>query len=132
MEVVSIVCIAIGVLGVAFAVRFYIELRRWAHHCKYARIAIAYKGKVKLHAPLTEWVAWVNMLDKDKDSQGRVIYRAGGTSVAITKAVVPPGKLRQRLNERRRAKSDTTVGPKVREGSWSAEDQTPTENKVKT
>lgn len=89
---IEVVCLGVGILGVAFGLKCYSELRKWARQCQYARIAISYKGKVKLHAPLTEWIAWVNMLDKDKDSHGRVVYRMNGTAVAITKRQIPPRK----------------------------------------
>lgn len=118
MFFVAIASWIVTLIAVAFAVKFYTELHKWARQCQGARIAIAYKTKVKLHAPLTEWLAWVNMLDKDKASTGRVVYQMGGTSVAITKRV---------------SKKDAkTVKPesqkRVRTGSWSSHDETPEVN----
>lgn len=89
----DIACVIFGVLGWLAAGWFYLHLWRWARQCQHARIAIAYKQKVKLEAPLVEWLAWVKMVDKDKQSHGRVVYRLGGTSVAIVGAVVPPNRL---------------------------------------
>lgn len=119
---VDIISIAFGVIGVVYGLRCYRELWKWARQCQHARIAIAYKGRVKLQAPLVEWLLWCNMLDKDKDSNGRVVYSMGGTSIAITKAVLPPGKVRRAIRGAR-AKGGV-ASPPVREGSWSAKDQT--------
>lgn len=102
----NIACLLVGLAGVTFGARCYMELRRWARQCQHARIAIAYKQKVKLQAPLVEWLLWINQLDKDSDSTGRVVYRIGGTSVAITKAVIPPGKLRAAMRRARNGKSE--------------------------
>jgi hypothetical protein len=111
----------IGLFGFAFGLKCYSELRKWARQCQGARIAIAYKRKVKLQAPLIEWLMWVNQLDKDKDSHGRVVYSIGGTSVAITKAVHPKRK-------RKWAKKPTPAqvhrpGPRVATGTWNNSDE---------
>lgn len=127
LEVGSIV---IGVAGVLFGLRCYYELWKWARECQYSRIAIAYKRKVKLQAPLVEWLLWIRKLNEDKDSSGRVIYSLGGTSVAITRTTIPPSKIRLRLRALRRRK--VQAPPRVEQGSWSATDQTPKENKQVT
>lgn len=85
IEVASIV---VGVLGFAFGVRSYWELRKWARQCQNARIVVAYNRRVKLNAPLVDWLTWANMLDKDESSTGRVVYMNNKTSVAV----VRPGK----------------------------------------
>lgn len=129
--VINLICVVITVLSLAFAARCYFELWKWARQCQYARIVIAYKRKVKLQAPLVEWLLWVNQLSKDKDSQGRVVYSMGSTSVAITKAAMPPGKIRQTVKSMRRSK--TTPPPKsvAREGTWKATDETNQRESVK-
>jgi len=76
--------IVVGIIGLAFALRCYVELYRWAKLLQGGRIAIARKGRVRLQAPLTEWALWVRNMGKDDDN-GRVIYRDGNTSVAILK-----------------------------------------------
>lgn len=80
-----IVCAVIAILSLAFAARCYIELHKWAYQCKRARIVIAYKNKVRLNAPIVDYIKWVNLLDKDKDTNGRPVYMMGGTTVAILK-----------------------------------------------
>lgn len=112
MEVLGFVGMFFGVIGVLCAAWFYRELVKWNNWARRARIVVAYKRKTVLQAPMTEFVAWADMLDKDKDSQGRVIYRQGGTSIAIAKAVIPPSKLRRKLSgKRNREQKDHTTKP---------------------
>ena len=111
--IVEIICGCLATVSIIFAARCYWELRKWARQCQGARIAIAYKRKVQLQAPLVEWLMWCNQLDKDKDSHGRVVWRQGYASVAITKAVTP----------KRSSKKRQTATPS-REGTWSAKDET--------
>lgn len=116
-----------GLFGLAYAVRFYIELRKWAHLIKYARIVVAYKGKVKLNAPLQEWALWIRMLEEDEASNGRVLYQLGATRIAILrKSFVPdPPYLRAwKAVKARIHKPVNKVNPQVQEGTWSAEDHT--------
>ncbi len=115
-----------GVFGIAYAVKMYYELWKWARQCQYARIVIAYKGKVRLNAPIQEWMLWTNLLDKDKDSNGRMIYTMGGTSVAIVKrSFVAEGPLREfaawLFSRRRKVATPPASGET---GKWTAKDQT--------
>lgn len=99
---------AITVLAVACAIWFYAELRRWAKFVKYGRIAVAYKRKVVIDAPMQEWVLWMKMLHGDGASNGRVVYQMGNTRIAIVKGVRP-------------TKAKPIVGPnqpQVKEGRW--------------
>lgn len=84
MRGIDYVALALGAGGLAFGALSYSHLRRWVRHARSARIAIAYKRKVVLDAPLTEWIEWSHMLDKDQD-RGRVVYRGGHVSVAIAR-----------------------------------------------
>lgn len=74
-----------GVCGLGFGLRCYWELRKWAKQCKEARIVVAYNRRVKMNAPLIEWLQWCNMLDKDESTTGRVVYMNGKTSIAIVR-----------------------------------------------
>lgn len=103
MSVIDIISIVFGLAGFGCAVWFYVHLYRWARQCQGARIAIAYKGKVKTHAPITEWLAWVSMLDKDEQSNGRVLYKLGGTTVAITKRAAPANRFKRFMRKRKQA-----------------------------
>lgn len=84
--------IAIGcaALGWAAAAWSYYQLQRWARDCK-MRIAISYKGKVKIDAPLVEWMLWGRQAAKDRAARkvgpAKMLFHGGGTSVAI---VQPP------------------------------------------
>lgn len=73
--------LGIGVLGILFGARCYLELWRWAKQCQRAQIVIAYNRKVKLTASLSEWLAWVNQLPED--ANGRAVYHHNHTSVSI-------------------------------------------------
>lgn len=79
------ISLAIGALGVAFGAWSYHELWKWAKQCKNARIAIAYKGRTALQAPIVEWITWANMLGDDDRSSGRVVYRNQKVTVFITR-----------------------------------------------
>jgi hypothetical protein len=81
----SVAALVLGILGVVWGVRCYVELWRWARQCQNAYIVIAHKQKVKLQAPLIEWLTWCNQLDKDEASKGRVVYRLSNASVAIAR-----------------------------------------------
>lgn len=112
MTYVSYAIGVLGLVGVYFGVASYWHLRRWARQMQGARIAISYKRKVKLQAPLQEWMLWCNQLDKDKQSGGRVVYTLGGTSVAIIKR---PEKAKP---------GNAQIKHKTRQGTWTAKDET--------
>jgi hypothetical protein len=105
MSPLNIALIAVAVLGVLLAGRFYLELRRWARLCQGARIAVAYKRRIKLQAPLTDFLVWAGQLTRDERSNGRVVYLMGGTSVAIMAPIKPPSKLAPLRRRVRRTKS---------------------------
>lgn len=103
----------IGAAGFTCAVWFYRNLWRWAKQCDHARITVAYKGRVKLNAPLTEWLLWCNQLDRDKDATGRVVYVFGGTQVAILKkSFVDKGKIRTAIESARPRRKTATPAKK--------------------
>ncbi len=135
--IVSIVGICVGVLGIAFALRFYYELWKWARQCQNVRIAIEYKGKVKTQQPIIEWLLWANQLDRDKDSNGRVLYHLGGTRVAILKGWGNTLTFHHMLRDGARGiikaalPSRKTKAPTKRTGAWKATDQTPKENRIR-
>lgn len=107
----------VGVVGVVLAGRFYLELWRWARQCQQAQIAIAYKRKVQLSAPLVEWLLWCNQL-QGAEENGRVVYRNGGITIAIIRR--PKGRaIPQRLRRRKQVAAPTT-----KEGRWAAKDET--------
>jgi hypothetical protein len=83
MTVLSIIAFIIGLTGIAFGLECYRRLHEWARLCQHGRIFIAYNNKVKLDAPITEWVQWTRMLKEDEASTGRVIYQANKLRVGI-------------------------------------------------
>ena len=119
--------VLLGVVGMAYGVRCYWELRKWAYLIKYGRIVIAYKNKVKLNAPLQEWALWCRTAEYDKSSNGRVVYSIGGTRVAILRqSFVPDTPVVRwfKVVKEKIAPRKTAANPQVREGTWTAEDHT--------
>lgn len=107
---VEAVLAVVAAAGWLVAFWLYAHLRRDMREYSQARIVVAYKRKVKIDAPLTEWLLWIRKANEDKNSSGRVVASYGGTSVAIIK----------RLPRQRKAQ---TPAP-ARTGKWSATDQT--------
>jgi hypothetical protein len=91
----------VAVVSVVFGAVCYREARKWAKQCRNARIVVAHKRRVKLNAPLVDWLTWANSLDQDESSTGRIVYLNDKTSVAI----VRPDKRKKgpRMDERSRA-----------------------------
>lgn len=85
----AIVGVTFGIVGSAFGTICAIRLLQWERQLRGARIAIAYKGRVKLQAPLIDWLKWANSLDNDKTTTGRPIYKANATTVVILKRRPP-------------------------------------------
>ena len=120
MVYVMVGSLVFGMLGVALATRNYYKLWQWARECQHARITLAYKGKVKLDAPLVEWMLWCRLLEKDKTSRGRTVYTYGGTQVAIIrKSYMARGPISEillwALSKLPRKKVETDDGPMVRD-----------------
>lgn len=97
----DILAIGAGIIGLAFGIRCYLELRKWARQCQNARIVVSHKRRIKLNAPLVDWLTWANSLDKDDSATGRIVYTADKTQVAI----IRPDKRKKgpRTDERSRA-----------------------------
>lgn len=84
-----IISMIIGVVGVSFGLACGYRLFQWERQLRGARIAIAYKGRVKMDAPLIDWFKWCNSLDRDKRTSGHTIYKMNATTVAILKRRPP-------------------------------------------
>lgn len=112
MTLVGWLSIAFGLAGIAFGARCYWELKKWARQCQGLRIAVSFKRRVVLQAPLVEWLLWGNLLDKDKDSNGRVVYKMGGTTIAIIK------------RSHKAPKENVQAQAEMKQGTWSASDET--------
>lgn len=95
-QMVEIVSLAVGITGLTFGILCGLKLRKWERQLTGARVAIAFKGKTQMSAPLIDWLGWANLLHKDKDSAGRAIYKMGGTTVAIVKPQPKHGRTKTR------------------------------------
>lgn len=132
--IADIVILIFSIVSIAYGVRCYFELRKWAHLIKYSRVVVAYKGKVKLNAPFEEWVLWAQHADREGSGPGpkwkgggRVLYQLGGTSIAVlSKSFVPDTPILRiyKVVRQRFKRSQSGVNPQVQEGTWSAEDHT--------
>ena len=132
----------VGIIGLGAALWFYYHLWRWAREMQYARIAIAYKGKVKVDATLTEWLLWTRQADKDKYSNGRVVFQVQGVRVAILKMAHQKFGPRQFVREVtswitkpvnntvKTLKGSEKLKSPVKVGKWTSSDETPEENKL--
>jgi len=125
----------VGVIGIGAAIWFYYHLWRWAREMQHARIAIAYKGKVKVDATLTEWLLWTRQADKDKYSNGRVVFQVQGVRVAILKMAHQKFGPRQFAREligwfTKPLKRASKIKSPVKIGKWTSSDETPEENKL--
>lgn len=120
MTTLSYVSYGVGLLGLLFGLRCYVELWRWAKQCQRARIIVGYKRRTTLQAPLVEWLVWCNQLQQDKLSSGRVIYHRDNTTIMIGRALKPPGRIRQVI--KRGVTRQKGVTSKT--GKWTAKDQT--------
>ena len=96
------------------------KLLGWVKVGRYGRIAIAFKRKVQLQAPLTEFYLWTRQLPEGEN--GRVIYRNGGVTVAIVKPVVPPNRLQTWVRSKRTKHVPQAAS---KQGTWSIKQDTP-------
>lgn len=108
--VIQALLIAAAVSGWLTAFWLFAHLLADKREYSQARIVVAYKRKVKVDAPLTEWLLWVRQANKDHSSTGRVVASYGGTSVAIVKRMP-----RQKVSKKTEP---------ARAGKWTATDQT--------
>lgn len=89
MTVASAILDILGLVGIGIGYLCLRRHRKWERQLRGARIAVAYKGKVKINAPLSDWLLWAQSLDADKTVTGRTVYKLGMTTVAILKPRSP-------------------------------------------
>lgn len=83
MSAIDIIAFAVGLAGLVFGVNSYLELWKWAKQCQRARVVIAYNHRVRMQAPLTDWLAWANTLGGNQKETGRVVFTDRKFSVAV-------------------------------------------------
>lgn len=94
MNLITVASLAVAILCILFTASIYRELYKWSRQCQHAKIAVAYKRKVQIQAPLVEWLTWANQLEGDAASNGRVVYRNREVTVAILRPKLPPKRIR--------------------------------------
>lgn len=77
-------------LGWALFVYTYYLLRAWHRRASGARIAVYYKRRAALEAPITDWMTWCHTLEGDEAARGRVVYRGSHVSVVILRPGARP------------------------------------------
>lgn len=131
---------ALAIIGISYGFLCYYKLWKFARQCQQARIVVAQKGRVRLNAPLLEWLLWCNMLDQDKDANGRMILNLSGMSVSIIKKsfgektpfhefakwILRRGKFDkvQGWQPKGGAQPQLKKGVQAKEGKWTAKDET--------
>lgn len=61
------------------------QLYRWERQLKRARVAVSFKGKRQMTPRLIDLLVWATRLEGDKKVNGQVIYKQGGTTIALLK-----------------------------------------------
>ena len=133
----GIIGLAIGLVGFIYGVNCYYKLWQWARLCQNTIIAIEYKGRVRTRQPITEWLLWGNMLDRDKDSNGRIMYHQGGTRIAIirswkgdkTRRRDMIGEVYRAINRARVNRKSSAPAPRA--GKVKGTDETPQKNRIR-
>lgn len=92
MEVIAIAGSAVGATGFLFGLLFGWRLYRWEKQLRGAKLAIAFKGRVKMSPTIHDLLKWALVLDRDKRNTGQAFFRMGGTTVAILKPTPKHGK----------------------------------------
>jgi hypothetical protein len=102
--------IGFGIAGILFGINAYIHLWKWARMCQRATIARADSGKVKMNAPLTEWLTWCNAL-KGSEARGRTVFKMNKMSVSILRpeANMSAKTTIKKIRRFRRAKKATAI-----------------------
>lgn len=118
MTPVDIICLICGLLGVAFGLRCYYELWRWARLCQRSQVAVAFKRKTALTANFVEWMLWAQQLKPGEG--GRVVYQNAGTRVAIIRGANEPSRILRALR-RGKKKQSQSAAPRMAQGTWGKE-----------
>lgn len=117
MVIVVVLSVVVALAGVAVATYAWWQARKWTILIAYSRVAIEYKGKVKIDAPLREWALWCKQAGKDKQTRGHVMYAMGGTRIALFPGKKPPKvkPVEQHPDKR---------GVRSRQGTWTDKSKT--------
>lgn len=76
-------------VGWCAAIMFGVKLYRWERLLQLSRVAVSFKGKRAMTPRLIDWLVWAQRLQSDKKVNGQVIYKQGGTTIALMQ---PPPK----------------------------------------
>lgn len=85
-HVLTYISLAIGITGFLWGAFFARRLYRWETLLSRARVKVYFKGKTAMTPRLLDLVLWADKLQKDKQVNGQVIFKQGGTTIALAKA----------------------------------------------
>lgn len=75
----------LGIMGWLVALVCARQLYRWERQLTGARLRVSFKGRTQMTPRLIDWLRWANTLQGDKRVNGQVVYKQGGTTIAIVK-----------------------------------------------
>lgn len=80
-----ILVVATAIIAYILAFLFSRQLYQWERQLRGARVKVYFKGRVAMSPRLIDWLHWANTLHGDRKVNGQVVYKQGGTTIAITK-----------------------------------------------
>lgn len=83
---ILIILLIITAVSLIAAILFGYRLYRWEVLLSRARVKVYFKNRVAMTPRLIDILTWCNELQKDKALNGQVIYKQGGTTIALVKA----------------------------------------------
>lgn len=122
VDIILLIAVAFtSVLAGFFSMRLY----RWEVLLSRARVKVYFKNKSAMTPRLIDIVRWCDELQKDKQVNGQVIYKQGGTTIALAKAHkrVPKPKVKTTKEKTgwRKKQADSQHGsPAPKEGHLKA------------
>jgi hypothetical protein len=74
---------AAAALGWGLFVVTYIIFRRWHRLAAQGWISVYYNRRAVIEGPITDYIQWCRMLDKEEARQGRILYTGGKIRVVL-------------------------------------------------
>lgn len=121
------VLLGVTVASLALAGLFGYRLYQWERALSRSRVKVYFKNRTAMTPRILDFVLWSKQLQGDKAVNGQVIYKQGGTTIAITRAhkrvpkpkdkVVKERKWRKAKDSRRGSQTPKEGHLKARLGS---------------
>lgn len=82
---ITVALAVVTVCSLAFGLVAMRQLYRWERQLRGVRVQVTFKGRVTMTPRLLDWLKWGLTLEGDKQVNGQVIYKQGGTTIALLK-----------------------------------------------